>query len=66
MAYVTRGASEEDLVHSGLEETMAGAYLQIRTIQERLGPEAAELRTCAFVNAIDKIAVCYQDLGIFP
>jgi hypothetical protein len=45
---------------------MAGAYLQIRTIQERLGPEAAELRTCAFVNAIDKIAVCYQDLGIFP
>ena len=66
MAYVTRGASEEDLVHSGLEETMAGAYLQIRTIQERLGSQAAELRTCAFVNAIDKIAVCYQDLGIFP
>jgi glutamate dehydrogenase (NAD(P)+) len=66
IAHVTRGASEEDLVHSGLEETMAGAYLQIRGIQERLGAEAAELRTCAFVNAIDKIAVCYQDLGIFP
>jgi len=26
----------------------------------------ADLRTAAFLDAIDKIAVCYQDLGIFP
>ena len=25
-----------------------------------------DLRTAAFVDAIDKIAICYQDLGIFP
>ena len=25
-----------------------------------------DLRTAAFIDAIDKIAICYQDLGIFP
>ena len=59
-----RGASEEDLVNSGLEETMVQAYRQIRETRERHGK--IDLRTAAFVNAIDKIAVCYEELGIFP
>ncbi len=62
---VTRGASEQDLVYSGLEETMASSYQQIREIQAR-HPGKADLRTAAFICAIDKIAVAYQDLGIFP
>jgi len=24
------------------------------------------MRTAAFINAIDKIVVCYEELGIFP
>ena len=62
---IARGADEADLVYSGLEETMTGAYHQIREIwksRESIGT----LRTAAFVSAIDKIAVSYGELGIFP
>jgi glutamate dehydrogenase (NAD(P)+) len=65
MARLFHGASEEDLVNSGLEETMALAYRRIHQIREEYG-EKADLRTAAFIDAIDKIAVCYEDLGIFP
>lgn len=61
----SRGADELDLVRSGLEETMSGAYQEIRNIQKRLGGKI-DLRTAAFVSAIDKIALCYAELGIFP
>ena len=62
---LTRGASEKDLVNSGLEETMALAFHQIRETQKQ-HRDHADLRTAAFITAIDKIAVCYQDLGVFP
>ncbi len=62
---LTRGADEEDLVNSGLEETMISSYQQIRDVRIRLDGKA-DLRTAAFVSAIDKIALCYRDLGIFP
>ncbi len=62
---LSHGASEEDLVNSGLEETMVLAYRQIRAIAKRLGP-SVDLRTAAFVDAIEKVAVCYAELGIFP
>jgi len=58
------GADEEDLVHSGLEETMVVAYHQIRDIEKSLG--IGDLRTASFVTAIKKIAISYQELGIFP
>lgn len=64
-AELTRGASEEDLVNSGLEETMALAYSTIRETQRRYD-EGVSLRSAAFVTAIDKIAMCYEDLGFFP
>ena len=60
----SRGADEKDLVYSGLEETMSVAYNQIREISKREGVDS--LRTAAFISAIDKIAVCYLELGIFP
>ncbi len=62
---IAHGASEEDLVNSGLEETMVSAYHEIREVQLQLG-SAVDLRVAAFVLAIDKIAVSYMELGIFP
>ena len=59
-----RGADEADLVYSGLEETMINSYHQIRETAKQNGTKT--LRTAAFVNAIDKIAVSYLELGIFP
>jgi glutamate dehydrogenase (NAD(P)+) len=59
------GAAEEDLVNSGLEETMSVAFQQIRDVQRR-NPKVPDLRTAAFISAIDKIAVSYMELGIFP
>ena len=62
---VARGADEADLVYSGLEETMITAYNQTREIMKS-NDKVDNLRTAAFVNAIDKIALCYMELGIFP
>ncbi|HWM89945.1 MAG TPA: Glu/Leu/Phe/Val dehydrogenase [Thermoanaerobaculia bacterium] len=61
---ITRGAEELDLVNSGLEDTMSTSYHRLREIRNQ--HQGADLRTAAFIDAIDKIAVCYQDLGIFP
>ena len=63
--FSTRAADEEDLVNSGLEETMVSAYHQVRDTKVQFNGEA-DLRTAAFVVAIDKIALCYNELGIFP
>jgi glutamate dehydrogenase (NAD(P)+) len=60
----TRGAAEEDLVNSGLEETMVLAYREVRERARRLGD--GDLRTAAMANAIDKIAAAYEQRGIFP
>ncbi len=60
-----RGADEIDLVNSGLEETMAVAYRQIRETWKG-DPKIPGLRTAAFVVSINKVATCYEELGIFP
>jgi glutamate dehydrogenase (NAD(P)+) len=60
---IVHGADEIDLVNSGLEETMVFAYDEIRGIAGRLD---TDLRTAAFVSAINKIAVLYLEMGIFP
>ena len=62
---VARGADEIDLVRSGLEETMVSAYQQIREVFVK-HPDIPDLRTAAFVVAINKIANDYMALGIFP
>jgi len=62
---IAHGAEESDLVHSGLEDTMVNAYHRLRDIRNQHDGKA-DLRTAAFIDAIDKIAVCYEDLGIFP
>ena len=60
---VVHGADEIDLVNSGLEETMIGAYNEIRDIRNQ---HETDLRTAALVSAINKVAVSYQEMGIFP
>ena len=62
---IVRGADEIDIVRSGLEETMIGAYQPIRELWRR-NKKVNDLRTSAFAIAIDKVAISYLDLGIFP
>jgi glutamate dehydrogenase (NAD(P)+) len=62
---IAHGPDEIDLVNSGLEETMIGAYHQIRELQKR-DRRVSDLRTAAFLNALNKIATSYLELGIFP
>ena len=65
MAKLSHGADEADLVNSGLEDTMISAWHQVRdswTHHDR----KTDIRTAAFISAINKVAVSYQDLGIFP
>ena len=64
-ALLIRGAEEEDLVNSGLEETMATAFQQIRSVHIA-NSKIPDLRTAAMALAIDKIARSYMELGIFP
>ena len=59
----TTTVNEEELVNSGLEETMVAAYNELRVIQKDRG---VDLRTAAFINAIGKVALAYQQRGIFP
>ncbi|RMG68761.1 MAG: Glu/Leu/Phe/Val dehydrogenase [Calditrichaeota bacterium] len=62
---IAHGPEELDLVNSGLEETMISAYQQIREIRKK-HKDKIDLRTAAFINAISKVAVAYEELGIFP
>ncbi|MBC7422973.1 MAG: Glu/Leu/Phe/Val dehydrogenase, partial [Ferruginibacter sp.] len=56
---------EVDLVHSGLEETMITATREIMEIW-LTNPEIPDMRTAAYVSAINKVGTCYAELGIFP
>lgn len=63
--FLTKGAEEVDLVRSGLEETMINSYNQIReTWKRKKGVE--DLRTAAFICALNKISSDYMAMGIFP
>jgi glutamate dehydrogenase (NAD(P)+) len=63
--FIEHGADEIDLVHSGLEETMVHATGEIMDIW-RSNSEIPDMRTAAYVSAINKVATSYAELGIFP
>jgi glutamate dehydrogenase (NAD(P)+) len=62
---LVRITDELSIVNSGLEDTMVVAYQDIReTLRKQ--PAMGDLRTAAFANAINKVAIVYEELGIFP
>ena len=63
-AILTQGSDEVNLVRSGLEDTMINAYHEIRETMRQKG--IPDMRTAAFLTAIEKIGVSYEALGIFP
>lgn len=63
--YIVHGADEVDLVYSGLEETMITATHEIMN-EWKNNPEIPNMRTAAYVVAINKVATSYAELGIFP
>ena len=64
-AFIMHGPEEVDLVHSGLEESMITATREIMAIWLS-NPAIPDMRTAAYVNAINKVATSYLELGIFP
>jgi glutamate dehydrogenase (NAD(P)+) len=63
--YLGRGANEIDLVYSGLDETMTTAYNEIYEMFAS-NKKVPDMRTAAFMVAINKVAVSYQSLGVWP
>ncbi len=63
--FIMHGPEEVDLVHSGLEETMITATREIMEIWKN-NPDIPDMRTAAYVCAINKVGTSYAELGIFP
>jgi glutamate dehydrogenase (NAD(P)+) len=63
--FIVHGPDEVDLVHSGLEETMITATREI-TEEWKRNPQIPDMRTAAYVVAINKVGTSYAELGIFP
>lgn len=64
-AIIARGAEEVDLVRSGLEETMISSLEQILETY-KTNDKVNDLRTAAFVTALNKVANDYETLGVWP
>lgn len=62
---IMHGPDEVDLVRSGLEETMITATREIIELWQT-SPDIPDMRTAAYVVAINKVATSYAELGIFP
>ncbi|MEO6917270.1 MAG: Glu/Leu/Phe/Val dehydrogenase, partial [Chitinophagaceae bacterium] len=63
--FIMHGAEEVDLVRSGLEETMITATREIMSIWSA-DSSIPDMRTAAYICAINKVATSYAELGIFP
>ncbi len=63
VAGLVLGSDEAALVDSGLEDTMIDAFDEMLASKRKYD---TDLRTGAFLVAIDKIAISYADRGIFP
>ncbi len=62
---IMHGPDEVDLVYSGLEETMITAVNEVMDCWKQ-NPAIPDMRTAAYVVAINKVATSYAELGIFP
>jgi len=62
---IEHGPDEVDLVYSGLEQTMIEATREIMACW-KANDKIPDMRTAAYVVAIDKVGTSYAELGIFP
>jgi glutamate dehydrogenase (NAD(P)+) len=62
---IIHGPEEIDLVRSGLEETMINATREVMDCWNA-HPDIPDMRTAAYVVAINKVGTSYAELGIFP
>lgn len=62
---IIEGPDEDDIVYSGLEETMITATKEIVDVWKN-NSDIPDMRTAAYVVAINKVATSYAELGIFP
>jgi glutamate dehydrogenase (NAD(P)+) len=60
---IVSGASELDLVRSGLDDTMRTAFQEIRDTLKQY-PAIKDYRTGCYVLALGKIVQTYQDIGL--
>ena len=58
-----KGASELELVRSGLDDTMRGAYKDMAEVWRRRA-DVPDLRTAAYLISIQKVAASYKNKGL--
>jgi glutamate dehydrogenase (NAD(P)+) len=61
-AELVRGASEIDLVNSGLDDSMRNGFQ--RLLHESLSRDV-DYRTAAYIVSVQRIARAYLDMGIY-
>jgi len=61
--FLAQGGGEKELVDSGLKDTMVNSYNEINELRKK---HDVDLRTAAFISAIDKVGILYEQMGIFP
>lgn len=62
--HFNNGASELDLVRSGLDDSMRQAFQEMRETRAN-NPKITTYRMAAYVNAIRKISRSYLDIGVY-
>lgn len=62
-APLLRGTEELDLVRSGLDDTMRGAYRDVRRVMLE-NDAIGDLRTAAFAVALEKVERSYHEMGL--
>ena len=60
---IVSGASELDLVRSGLDDTMRMAFQDIRDVMKKY-PQVKDYRTASYILALGKIVQNYEDIGL--
>jgi len=58
-----RGAGELELVRSGLDDTMRGAYQSMRAVWHARD-DVTDLRTAGYIVAIERVARSYREKGL--
>jgi glutamate dehydrogenase (NAD(P)+) len=64
MPRLIQGPSEEELVVAALEQSMMKAYASVREVWKQR--DLPDMRTAAFLLALERVAESYKNHGIFP